>query len=447
MTSSRHNPLAFVRRLAHSVATLIANGLIYPLSKLAPRRRDFWLFGHQDGAFAGNSKMLFLWVRAHRPDIQAVWVTPDRKIVEMLTALGLPACRKGSAQATWLSLRSGAYFFCHSPDDVSLPLSGGALLVNLWHGVGLKSLKLGNPNSPALLYGGSGVGWLTRIRRLAPRIKQDVLVTTSQFMQRHFSSQFGLPPEQCPILGYPRVDGAYDPDVAKILRQIPGSDPRALWPPSVAEVYAYVPTFRDSRRDFLADAIPDVKRLEAVLEKRNAVLYVKLHRHTGGFAWPASGRVRAWPEGVDLDTSLPALTGLITDYSSVHYDYIFHTDRGSVLYMFDELEYSATDRLLIYPIAENTAGWRAGNFDQLVQLIESGEALKPHPDVPRIREKFWGSPAAPASKRIVEHVERVLEEAAPEAPGRTRRNISREAAAPSTYPMDLASSSEDQGPR
>jgi CDP-glycerol glycerophosphotransferase (TagB/SpsB family) len=380
---------------------MIANGLVYPISEHLPRDPKLWLFGHQDGAFAGNSKMLFLWVHEHRPDIQAVWVSENPKVVRMLRERGLPACRKGSPRAVRLSLRAAVYFFCHSPDDVSIPLSGGALLVNLWHGVGLKSLKLGNPKSPALMYGGADVSWLTRVRKLTVRLRPHVLVTTSEFMQQHFSTQFGLTPEQCPILGYPRVDASYDPAVAELLRRIPGSEPRALWHSSIAEVYAYVPTFRDSARDFLSEAIPDVARLEAALEKRNAVLYVKLHRHSGSYPWREEGRVRPWPEGVDLDASLPHLSGLITDYSSVHYDYIFHTDRGSILYMFDEEEYTANDRLLLYPIPENTAGWRVRTFDELVQLIESGKALQAHPDIAEIRRKFWGSSEGQSCERIV----------------------------------------------
>jgi hypothetical protein len=94
----------------------------------------------------------------------------------------------------------------------------------------------------------------------------------------------------------------------------------------------------------------------------------------------------------------------------VHYDYIFHTDRGSILYMFDEEEYTANDRLLLYPIPENTAGWRVRTFDELVQLIESGKALQAHPDIAEIRRKFWGSSEGQSCERIVAHVEQVLSE-------------------------------------
>ena len=408
MTSSRPDRPGIAGRVGRAATALIANGLVYPLSKLIPRRSDQWIFGHQDGAFAGNGKFLFLWVRAHRPDVRALWVTSDAEVLRLLKERGFPALRKGGLKAIWQSLRSSVYFVCHGPEDVSLGLSGGALVINLWHGVGLKSLRLGNPNSPTVRYGGPSANWLTRTLHLGPRLTPDVLVTTSDFMQRHFSSQFGMPLERCPALGYPRVDSQRDAALARALAELPGSAPRALWPDGIAEVYAYLPTFRDSNRDFLRDAIPDFGKLEAVLEKRNAILYLKPHRHTNLDSWTSSERIRLWPAGVDVDASLPHLSGLITDYSSVHYDYIFHSAKGSILYMFDEQEYTSSDRLLLYPLRENTAGWRAENFEELIRLIESGEALAPLDEVAPVRAKFWGEADGPASPRIVDHVEQLL---------------------------------------
>jgi CDP-glycerol glycerophosphotransferase (TagB/SpsB family) len=308
-----------------------------------------------------------------------------------------------------MSLRGGAYFFCHGPEDVSFPLSSGAFLVNLWHGVGLKALGFGDPTSLVTRYSGKSVSWFRRTLHRDARIRPNLLVSTSEFTQAHFSSQYRMPPDLCPPLGYSRLDSVEDAALARRLAEIPGSQPRALWPDGVKEVYAYVPTYRDSKRPFLEDAFPDPARLEAALERRNAVLFIKLHRHTGApAAAPDTQRIRAWPSGVDLDTSLPHLTGLITDYSSVHYDYLYHSDRGSILYPFDEDDYTANDRLLLYPYAENTAGHRAATFDELVAMFETGSALRPHPDAARIRRKFWGDAPGAASPRIVRHVEQVL---------------------------------------
>lgn len=403
--SSRAELLPRLKKLPQQIRTLIGNGLVFPLSGLFPRRDDLWLFGHQDGAFAGNSKLLFLWVLANRPDLRPAWISSDRSVVEMLRSHGCPAYRKGSPAAMLLSLRAGVFVYCHGAGDVGLALSRGALHVNLWHGVGLKALAHGNPDSQARIYGRRG--WIIRTLQRELRYKPDLLVTTSDLMQRHFATQFRLTEEQCPPLGYPRLDAALDDRLAERARQFPGSDPAVLWPKGIDEVYAYLPTYRDKRGDFARAAIPDVGRLDRVLEKRNAILYLKPHRHTAG-DWPVSARVRPWPEGVNLDSSLPKLTGAITDYSSVHYDYLFHSDRGSILYLFDEEDYLSTDRLLLQPLRENIAGRIAASFEELLEILESGAALEPCAEAAPLRRKFWGNGSGPASPRIVAFVEATL---------------------------------------
>lgn len=408
MTSSRPDPSHRLVRLIRTAGVILANALIFPLSRLLPRRRDLWLFGHQDGVFAGNPRGVFLWLQEHRRDIQAVWITGDPQVVALLHEHRLPVARKGSLRAKWMSLRAGAIFFSHGPGDVSLPLTGGALAVNLWHGIGLKSLRYGNPDGLVHRATDPRTRWPWRMILLGERVEPDLLVTTSAFTRDHFSAQFRMPPEHCPPLGYARVDAAGDPRVAARLARLPGCDPRALWEDGVEEVYAYLPTYRDSARNFLDDAFPSLAELEAVLQRRNAILYLKLHRHTARGKWVGTERIRPWPDGVDLDTSLPHLSGLITDYSSVHYDYIFHKATGSILYLFDEERYVATDRSLLYPLEENTAGWRVRSFAELSELIGSGKALDPNPDVPQVKAKFWGSEQALSAPRIVAEVERRL---------------------------------------
>jgi CDP-glycerol glycerophosphotransferase (TagB/SpsB family) len=118
-----------------------------------------------------------------------------------------------------------------------------------------------------------------------------------------------------------------------------------------------------------------------------------------------------WPHEADLYSAFPFVDGLITDYSSLHYDWIFRSDRGAVLYTFDQQSYESADRTLLHPFDENVAGWRARNFDELLELIVTGRALEAHPGVPAVRRKFWGSEEGPASPRIVAAIEEGLRQA------------------------------------
>jgi CDP-glycerol glycerophosphotransferase (TagB/SpsB family) len=195
----------------------------------------------------------------------------------------------------------------------------------------------------------------------------------------------------------------------ELVEQVDGQRVRQLRKEDPAEIYVYAPTFRDCARDFLKVALPDLERLNAILEERRALFYVKLHHRTAVPEGWAAGRVRLWPGETDLYSAFAQVDGLITDFSSLHYDWIFHSDRGAILYTFDQDEYERQDRNLLYPFDENVAGWRARTFDQLLELIESGKALEKHPDVPRIRGKFWGDRRTAASPGIVAAIEQRLQ--------------------------------------
>ena len=272
----------------------------------------------------------------------------------------------------------------------------------------MKAVQYGDPRSAASRATSPELGRLGRLRELAGRIDPDLLVATSAFTATHFANQFRLPLDRCPPCGYSRLDVPLDPKLRELVERVDGQRVRQLREEYPAEVYVYAPTYRDSARDFLKDALPDLERLNAVLEKRRALFYVKLHHRTAVPHGWAAGRVRLWPRETDLYSAFAQIDGLITDFSSLHYDWIFHSNCGAMLYTFDQDEYERHDRNLLYPFDENVAGWQARTFDQLLDLIESGRALEGHPDVPRVREKFWGDRRTPASPAIVAAIEERL---------------------------------------
>ena len=118
-----------------TAARVLGNAVLRPLSGALSRRPDLWLFGHEEGAFAGNSKFLYLWVLAHRPDIEPIWITHRADVVAQLKALGLPVRRRGSIGGARAALRAGIYLYSFGPWEVSVALGGGAF----WSTYGMAS--------------------------------------------------------------------------------------------------------------------------------------------------------------------------------------------------------------------------------------------------------------------------------------------------------------------
>ena len=154
---------------------------------------------------------------------------------------------------------------------------------------------------------------LGRLYNLDFLIPPDAVVTTSDMMQAHFADQFGLPAGQCPQLGYPRLDCAVDGVLNEAARSIDRKAGFEFNTEGFAELYIYMPTFRDTERPFLEQALPDLDRLSEVLRRRDALLYVKPHPRTAARLETPHGNVRLWPRDVDINAYLADFTGLITD--------------------------------------------------------------------------------------------------------------------------------------
>ena len=400
-------PLKLARIAAMNLTMLNFSGMV-------PRRANEWLFGHKGEIFAGNSKYLYLWINLHRPDIKAVWLAHDDATHRMLTKHGLPCELRWSAAGISAALRSKYFVFCHGVSDVNARLSKGACLINLWHGVGLKSTMFGDKDGIMNHYRRQWTNWRGNLLFYEHVKQPDIVVTTSDFMQRHFAEQFELPMSRCPQLGYPRLDVIADERLRQFAIEIDEGSGFRYNVDSHDEVYLYMPTRRDSNRPFMTDALPNLARLSEVLRERGAILYVKLHPWTSE-AWPGDfDNIRLWPNDVEVYTYLNKIDCLITDYSSILYDYLFLKDSGIILYTFDYDDFITNDHSLLYPFAENTAGIRANDFEELCTVIASGQSLVSDPSVTNVRAKFWGNCVAPMSRAVVEYVESRLTAALPD---------------------------------
>ena len=403
-----------IRHRSRRVRAGFLHMVLVPLTSLVPRRDNLWLFGHRDGVFGGNSRGLFLWLSIHRPDIRAVWIADSEAVIRLLTENGFEAVQRRSIRGVLLALRARVFVFCHGLPDVNSYLSGGAFLANLWHGIGIKSTMFGDTTGPMAKlhrkWSGTAIGRMMFYEYLK---LPSIVASTSDFMQNHFARQFAMPAARCPQLGYPRLDPLADPALQDLSHRIDRSAGFQFNPDGFRRVVVYAPTWRDTGRPFLETALPDLVRLSDALRATDALLYVKTHPWTSESLPATLDNIRVWPSAVDLFPYLDALDALITDYSSLYYDYIYHKAAGAVLYTFDIEEYEATDRQILYPFAENTAGLSLPTFDALCDAIACGDiyaepAAGSRAKIAAIREKYWSGSRPIASSQVVAFVEAAI---------------------------------------
>lgn len=359
-----------------------------------PRDDDLWVFGARGGAaFADNSKYLFAHVCAAEPDVRAVWLTKDPAVARRLQAAGYEAYHAHSLRGTWVNGRAGVVVLSQRLRDVNMPASAGATVVQLWHGAPLKTVGWDAelPSLPAPV----------RIAHAALADAIDLLVVPGEPFQRPLASGLRLPQNRMVTAGYPRHDGLLgrldDPDP-------PGDETRAVVATMADRefVFCYLPTFRHGDGEPL-DANLDLAALDETLARVDAHLVVKAHPYDSIAVPEDLDHVTGVPADVDVQPLLRASDALITDYSSVAFDYLL-LDRPVVFYAYDRDAYRA-DRGFYFEYDAVTPGPVATDQTALHDaVVETRRADAFAAERRALRARLFGDTAGLQSARVFESI-------------------------------------------
>ena len=170
--------------------------------------------------------------------------------------------------------------------------------------------------------------------------------------------------------GYPRNQVFMQPDRSEPVRERLGLEGKT--------VYAYMPTWRGTSNhtietDDYFDEVKDIfDRLDPVMTD-DQLMYVNFHPIIqGSFDFSGYSHIRPFPKEIDNYTFLSIADCLVTDYSSVFFDYSL-TGKPVVLFMYDYEKY-IHDRNLYMDI--RTLPFRQiFNTDEFIECIAEDKAL------------------------------------------------------------------------
>lgn len=365
--------------------------LIYPFSFLVPRNKKQLVFGSYRGSFTDNSKYLFIYLVEHNPELQVCWLSINRQTVQKVRALGLPAYWVLSPIGAWKALMAKYWFVNSYSADIMYCLSGGATIVNLWHGVGLKRCEF-NINDGALAERYVKKTFRERFYHPESFRRPDYLVSSTPFQSTMFAAAFRIPLERCLDVGYPRnaILQMFKEDVLAFVRKYEPQETMQLIEKcsKFDKVYIYMPTWRDSQKNVFAQQM-DLRALSEVLKKQNALLLLKPHPNTIVDSIYQADNIVLVERTVDIYGVLPFTDVLITDYSSILYDYLLIPKKQVILYLYDYQEY-VKDRDFYYPFDENVVGKQVKTFEELVDVIDQQDYKMEEEERIRILDKFWG---------------------------------------------------------
>jgi CDP-glycerol glycerophosphotransferase (TagB/SpsB family) len=156
------------------------------------------------------------------------------------------------------------------------------------------------------------------------------------------------------------------------------------------KTFMYMPTWRESQRNIFVDNM-DLTSLQALMKETDSVLLLKPHVNTrvNHNLFSRFENIILLNSRIDIYAVLPYTNVLITDYSSILYDYMLMEDKDVILYTYDMDSY-ITERNFNYPFLENVVGRIIRSADELRQCLQSGDYKIDEAKRIEIRNKFWG---------------------------------------------------------
>lgn len=328
-----------------------------------------WLFSSTDNShYNYNSRYLFEYVKENLPEITPLFVINDPELRNSLSSkYGKQYfIETESIQGIRQALSAGVWFTSAGLPAYGTGLHKKRLIINLWHGVPLKKIALLDPNlkKAARIY----------FKKIFSE-NYTCILTTSHELIPLMARSFAVSEDKIKVWGQPRNDGLFQKnDCRKILGQ--------LFPdlPEYTKTVLYAPTSRDYGqvqlfpfKDF------DQKQLEAFLDEKNMLLFIRTHVAEQGSAAPYLGkRIRFLgnEQAEDVTGILNIFDCLITDYSSIYIDYLL-TDKPMIFLPYDRQQY-LDGRGMNFDYDDVTPGPKPETFNDFL------DALSP-------KEDFWKS--------------------------------------------------------
>lgn len=375
--------------------------LIYGLSCLMPRNKQKWLVGKAKG-FNDNAKYFF--IHAHRVlgKKNCYWISKNSKSRALVKAMGFKAYHPMSPVGIYHQLTAGVFVFDMRISAFNYWLSGGARRVNLWHGIAMKNIEFGRK-----IHGYSQT-WLDKLYRPAHYMKPHLFLSTSPVTTRQFSESFRIPESRCVESEYPRcaIFKWTKEELLAYIDKYEGKETKAYAERlmKATRTYIYMPTFRERGQDFLKEAGFDLDRLEEAMAEKNELFVFKLHPFTRiKLDTSKYNHIVFMDSRTDIYPLLPLSHVMITDYSSIYYDYMLMPDKDILLFPFDYEEYIKYERDLAWDFETYMPAERFYTFDALLEAIRSG-ARYPYPDKDFIQSHFWGKDAHKDLYKAIENL-------------------------------------------
>ena len=407
--------LVSLRRLKLALLRFGLTAFARVAEKVVPKQSDLVVFGAMNGgAYGDNSAHLFEWMLENRPGVRSVWITRNRSVRKALEKRRLPVRLARSMRGVIALMQARVGVFTNSLTDLAAypeMVPASIQLVALRHGQPVKRIRFARAEHKL------------DAAEAAVRKREGALIryaaSTSEFVSDIQEECLRIGRQKHVVTGYPRNDHLLEvpADYARDWSAyLDGTKPR--------KVVLYALTWRYGRaapRFFPFDDF-DRNELIELLRRNDAVLllrphvrdldiYPELRCTLEGIANDGQIRLGTHREIMDVNTMLPFVDVMISDYSSIYHDYLL-LDRAMLFTPYDYEEFERQQGFL-YDYFETLPGPAVYTFSEFCD--ELGAALSGDDRYAERRaaltEKIHTYRDAESSRRVSDLVTRTLQEA------------------------------------
>lgn len=350
------------KNLKQSITRAIIHLLMlffYPLLFFIPRKKEIWIFGSNHGKkFADNSKYLYLYTIKNYPKIRAIWMTTNKKLLKKFSEKNYEAYHSWSVKGLWYSLRAKYAISSYGLHDFNKILLGGIKNIQLWHGTPLKNIS---PEKRDIR---------TKVRMISGN-KYHNYIAPSKEVKNKFKRVFMNDGQNINITGYPRNDALFNTSWFFPEENFVDNLKKSI---KFKHVITYLPTWRGEGDciNLFKDYKFDLDEIQKKLKKLNAILIIKAH-HMNKQIIP-EGDLRdsrifslSDEEFQDIYPILKETDILITDYSSIYFDFLL-LNRPIIFAPFDIK--NKQKKFFFYDYDTVTPGPKAKNWIEVFDCIE-----------------------------------------------------------------------------
>ena len=348
--------------------------ILYPVFYHRMRDSKRWIIGHRGGRYLmGNS--MYLYVFLHNLDgVKVTFVSRNPSLTKILNDKGYSVVGMFTLAAVFATLRAGYIAYTHGEEDFLWPLSGGAALINMWHGTPLKKMQ--------------------SFKQRSTRYERSVFtIPDGDTTERHFIETFDLDSGSVYRTGSPRNEAITNKNLQNMANNIQQHCFKEIADTEAEILILFLPTYRYERSFW--DSV-DLEFVDANLPD-GVEIFVKNHTHDDVFLSKDYENLHQMPRGLDVYSLLHRFDLLITDYSSVLFDFL-HVDRPIILFRPDDNEYQH-ERGTYAHIDVMIPADRVESESELVESILRNLAEDPYAaERSDIKDQFVSDPSGACSR-------------------------------------------------